>query len=414
MNWQPLLRMLSRKTKAYWLFAAALIVAGMYFGTRFEEKGIWIDLRYRLYQGLERFNPRPPKAKRTVLVLVDDDDYWRGRLARRTPINRHYLADLLLALSECDPAVIAIDFNLRSPATDGSLKDNPEYTAETDDLRQSLNAVSAHRAVVLPATLDITPKSQYSVDGAIYDGLRLERGHLQIGYIQPPEDARLIPMARTLAGGGTIDSFAESIARAVNEEVVDQIGDKDTLPFGTFMPESEFHQVSASDVLRLEPSACQPLRHNIALVGAAWHTASYQRGDLVDLHSSPLGYISGVFLHANYIEAILDLRTYEPIGEENRLAIEFFFSALVAVLLAIEMGPIKKSTCVATVCLSVMLASYLFWQNLGIFFDFFFPVILLLAHAVIDYFRESYDALDARVKELEGRLSKYEPQVPET
>src|SRR4051812_22474801 len=197
------------KPKSYWIFAVISIVLGMGLGSWLEEKGAWIDLRYRIYQGFEWLNPHPPKAKRTTVVLIDDEEYWKGRLVRRVPIHRDYLADLVMALAECDPAVIALDFNMRAPAADGTLGDNSEYAGETDKLRETLLKVSQHRPVVLPATMGVSAKGRYTLDAAIYDGLPLRQGGIQIGYIQPPFDARLVPIAVNLAGGGTLDSFAE-------------------------------------------------------------------------------------------------------------------------------------------------------------------------------------------------------------
>jgi hypothetical protein len=39
-------------------------------------------------------------------------------------------------------------------------------------------------------------------------------------------------------------------------------------------------------------------------------------------------------------------------------------------------------------CLAIFLASYFAWQNLGLFFEAFFPIALLLTHALFDYVRE--------------------------
>jgi CHASE2 domain-containing sensor protein len=396
------------KPKRYWVFAIASIILGMGLGNWLEEKGTWIELRYRIYQGFAWLNPHPPKAKRTVVILIDDDEYWKGPLARRIPIRRDYLADLLLSLDKCDPAVIALDFNMRSPAADGSLLDNEDYTKETERFRTALSVISKSRPIVLPATIDISTKGRYTLDAAIYDGLPLKRGGIQIGYIQPPVDARLVPIAVNLAGGGTIDSFAESIARAVDQDLVEDIGDNDSLPFGTFMRAEEFSEIPAADIMKNKTETCAPLRHNIALVGAGWHQASYGRGELIDLHPSPLGKMSGVFLHANYVEAILDSRTYTPMGSDFRLLLELISSLVVAFLLAINMNKRKQTLAVAALCLMVMLLSYFFWQNLGIFFDFFFPTVFLLAHALVEYIRETRQhlkALEKRVKELEGQAA---------
>jgi CHASE2 domain-containing sensor protein len=404
MNWKPLLGTLSRKPKAYWLFAAGSIALGMYCGTWLGKNGAWVGLRYRLYQGFEWFSPHPPLPKRTVLVLVDDDEYWTKRPARRIPIRRDYLADVLTAVSACDPAVIALDFDLRSPITNGALKDNPEYTDETQTFITKLESASKKQPIVLPATLDRNDQGRYVLDSTIYDGTPLRKDEVQVGYIQLPYDVRQVPTAATLPGGGRIDSFAEAIVRAINEDLLGDLDEEESVPFGTFIKEEKFKQVLASAVLSEDNAgACKPIKHNIAIIGASWHRDSRNKGNFVDTHLTPLGSMRGAFVHANYVEALLDSRTYRPLGENYSMIIEFVFSALVALLLALEIGGKRKVSLVGALCFAVMLVSYVFWQNLGIFFDFFFPVVFLVTHALIDYVRElQIDANHYRRLHVEG------------
>jgi len=177
--------------------------------------------------------------------------------------------------------------------------------------------------------------------------------------------------------------------RAVAENMLSDIHQNDFLPFGTFMQEDRFPRVLASDLLyNSSESLCQPLKHNIAIIGAAWHKSSYNEGGLVDLHITPVGRMRGAFAHANYVEALLDGRIYPSLGEKYRQVFEFVFASIVAVFLALKIGKLRRATYITLLCLGIIVISYFFWQNLGIFFDFFFPVVLLLVHVFLDYFHK--------------------------
>jgi CHASE2 domain-containing sensor protein len=361
----------------------------MYLGTWLGEHDVWIDLRYRIYQSFEWLSPHPPKPTRTAVVLIDDEEYWKGRPAHRAPIRRDYLSELVIALDKCDPAVIALDFDLRSPVTDGSMRESPEYLSETNKLTETVNAVSGQRPVILGATVNFDAKGRYITDGAIYDGLKLSKGKVQTGYINLPYDVRQVPVAQLLATGCKLDSFSESIVRAVNQDLLTELDDDTSLPYGTFMAEETFTQVLAADVLKAQGGeVCAPLRHNIVIVGASWHQDAFNRGPWADTFTGPLGKMKGAFLHANYTEALLTARTYRPLGDQYSLSLEFLFSVAVAVLLSLEIEKGLKFWLVGLSCLLVMAFSYFFWQNLGIFFDFFFPVMFLLAHVYIEHVRE--------------------------
>ena len=53
-----------------------------------------------------------PYDKNTVVVLIGDKEFWGTELARRSPLNREYLARLVVALDKLDPKVIALDNNI--------------------------------------------------------------------------------------------------------------------------------------------------------------------------------------------------------------------------------------------------------------------------------------------------------------
>jgi hypothetical protein len=57
---------------------------------------------------------------------------------------------------------------------------------------------------------------------------------------------------------------------------------------------------------------------------------------------------------------------------------------MVALVFAWQMGPLKRFLWTIGLSLFLVFATCFLWQNLGLFFDFFIPLTLLGAHAVID------------------------------
>jgi hypothetical protein len=81
----------------YWLKLAILLVLGALLGHYIGARPIWTGLRYKIYQDtfdliqlIQAHGPLYPQ--RTALVLINDEEYWKGSPAGRVPINRYYLA----------------------------------------------------------------------------------------------------------------------------------------------------------------------------------------------------------------------------------------------------------------------------------------------------------------------------------
>ena len=128
---------LRRKGKRYWLTVLALVVVGTVVGELLGDQYVWIKLRYRIYPILQAMTPGKKGERKTVLVLIDDDDYWKGEFARRVPLKRDYLARLIRALNTAEPTVIALDIDLRSPIPQQGVEELADYRQETQDLLQA-------------------------------------------------------------------------------------------------------------------------------------------------------------------------------------------------------------------------------------------------------------------------------------
>jgi len=379
------------KGVAYWITVLLLIALGTTLGEHLNESDLWLEAHYKTYQLLRKLSPQRARSTRTMVVLIGDKEYWKGELARRIPIKRNYLAKLLRDLSAHDPGVIALDFDMRSPAPD--LGDNQDYTEETREFIAAIREASLKTVVVLPATVKFDGSDQYVTERAIYDGYSFNE-NVRRGYISLPFDVRQVPLKLSVNGGKSLNSFAGEIVRALDPKALPEVTPDSELPYGTFIGNREFCRLASEDVLSGKPLSCM-LRHNAVVVSGAWSKNAYGRGDKIDTYLTPIGYTNGVFVHANYVEALLGSRTYRPISKPASITIEVIFSLLIAICLAMKLRPMTKLGLVLCSCLIVIALSYVAIQNLGVFFDFFFPVVLLLLHSALEKVREwRADALE--------------------
>ena len=377
---------------SHWVIAAALIFFGTLLGHWFGSHNVWIDVRYKAYQFFqERLLPRNPYPKRTVVVLIGDDEFWNGPLAHRTPLKRDYLADLLLKIDEANPEVVALDVDLSLPSPESRAIDDPSYALETTRLRDAVEKVCKKRTVVLAKTIKFADseraKHEYEPVTALFDHHNFSCKGVKSGYISLPADIRRVALDLEMKGGNRLDSFASAIARAVDAKSLSQMQKRqqDALPYGTFIKPENFPQLPASEVLRASPESLKDkLAFKIVLIGGAWHELRHNYGPMYDGHASPVGDIYGVFIHANYAEALLDSRTYRPMRGKTSTTIEVIAAAFLAVVFSLHMRIIFKLAVGLLLCAGIIGISYVSWQNLGLFFDFFIPVVLLFGHALIE------------------------------
>jgi CHASE2 domain-containing sensor protein len=380
--WGPI----KRKGGWHWAQIAILIVLGAYLGHQLGERQRGLQWRYRIYRFQQALSGKT-WVKRTRLVLVEDDDYWQGELARRAPIKRDYLARLLRAIARADPVVIALDFDLRSPTPDGSIPDHSDYASETDEFIRAVREIAETTKVVLPTNVNFNPHgSGYITESTIYDRYPLPPGKVLKGYIELPYDLRQVPLPLPLPSGHPVDSLASAVARAAGEtEALRRaLAGHGALPYGRFLEAESFKHFPASQVLRSDQAALRDmLGHRVVVVGANWSRLAYGRGGRVDETSSPIGRVGAVFIHANYIEALInsDASILRPLGEKTAIALEIVISFGIAYIFALSVGRSRKVVLALLACGGVIAFSYFFWQNLGLFFDFFIPLILLLLHA---------------------------------
>jgi CHASE2 domain-containing sensor protein len=388
------LKELSEKGIAYWFRVAVVVVLGVKAGDWVAHTDSWRGWRRACYQLSQSkippaFRPHPYV---TVLVLIEDQEYWRepGLFAHRAPIRRDCLASLVRAIGAQSPAVIALDFNLESASPDGNPIDEPEYAAETDDLVAAIREVPRNCSVVLPKTTRTSSTGGYLENSAVYDGKDFGETEVYKGYISgpPPENFPGVAFfTMTVQDGSSLSSFAQAIARAKKPgSSLDNKGT--TLPSTTFVPLEEFPYTSALNLLNGEPSALEKLPHNTVVVGAHWHTDGYNGGKLIDQHDSPLGLVPGVLLHANYVESILNTRLYWEWPPIWLRVIDVTAALLVALVFALKTGTIVKALAVGLIIVALPVASVVSLLAFASVFDFSVLVVIVIAHALFEQLRE--------------------------
>src|SRR5277367_1367555 len=136
MNLQKIIQLLRIKGRWYWIRVFCIACVGVFLNswlTRHPPQWM-LAMRLAAYQVISTFGPRTPQIGHLAIVEISDDEYWKGTLAGRRPVKRGYIASLVKALCDNGAQVIGLDFDMRSPAQDGSLANHPDYKSETEEL----------------------------------------------------------------------------------------------------------------------------------------------------------------------------------------------------------------------------------------------------------------------------------------
>jgi CHASE2 domain-containing sensor protein len=134
----------------------------------------------------------------------------------------------------------------------------------------------------------------------------------------------------------------------------------------------------------------QSCRGRIVLIGGNWRDDS-GNGDPVDTDDTPVGPMAGMYIDANYIEALLDDRYQRIVPLPFGLA----FDLLVGILLYVyfrEAVTARGKLKVLGVFLLPLLASYVIFATFNWYLDFILPLMLCFAHLVFECGR-SYQQL---------------------
>ncbi|MBV8978467.1 MAG: CHASE2 domain-containing protein [Alphaproteobacteria bacterium] len=397
---------LQSKSRRYWLTAALVLAATVALTPWVNEHLNLNSLRYKFFQVMGTYAARQLESRYIKVVAVTNDDYIHDEPQGSSPINRHYLARIVDALRQANVQLIALDFNLH-------IKD-PSVTAvsvgdfshivnkqQVDTLvRAVIEAADNDIKVVLPKNIAIEP---YRLVPDIYqpygictklvaDGRWDNPGsagfaispkaarNIACGYIQLPYDERQVPPMLDVGEKGRIDSLSLAIARAKDPRAAAAVGT--ATKFVTYLPASETESIPAGKLLKADPDVLDTLRHNAVVVGGMW--LSSDGLGLVDVHDAVTGPISGVLIHENFAEGILDGRQVAPLPEWVLIAVEIAAGIVFALLFAAVADAWIKLVLLVAISVILFAAQWLIFALFGTFFEAFLPLLGLSLHSIVE------------------------------
>jgi CHASE2 domain-containing sensor protein len=352
---QNLFRSAMRKLRSqgarYWIAAIlVLIVAKEISPYVYDYLGL-TTLRSQFFQGLLDWGPRPAEPRAIKIVRIEDDEYWEGPLAGRRPIKRDYLANLVNKLVSLNVHIIALDFDVRLPKP-FSLEIPEDYRPETRVLVEAIkDAARRGKKVILATPVSLVSDNLYRRDTDIYQVYGLcpsdsfigppdpATANVDCGFIALPDDPLRIPPPISMATGGQMDPFSLAVARAAEPELVARlIKTKKNLGYLDFITHDMFQtadRIFSARALRLGLIDPRVLDSKVVIVGGAWSRDAAGRGLSVDTHPTAVGDMVGVELHANFAEAFLDRRVFDPVSHYVLDVSEIVFGIFAAIVFAL-------------------------------------------------------------------------------
>lgn len=385
-----------RKGWRHWLRFALMLALGSYMGHELSHSDRFTDWRYALYQKQVRWERRGPiYPKYTALVLLNDDDYWSDEYQARAPLKRDKLAALLDRLNDAGVNTVAFDVFMESPRPTNPAYDFPDYVHEDEVFFQAVKRMcDAGRHVVL-ATEYWGIEQPRTEPPSIYMSLLPKLPCVVRGHIDFSEDMRKIPGMIQLKDGSYLDSFSLAITKIADPIAYDSlVKDQDKgYRFGQYLTPQDFSTRHGRQFIfngtEVEQMSLIQLRQSLAdktvIVGGHWNLAAYGLGGYVDMHASPGGMEPGVMLHANYVEAMRDpMSTFTPISDRTAEMLEWGLAMALALLGALEIHAGWKWGAFVLSCMASVLLTYVLLQNLGLFLDFFIPILMIVVHTMVE------------------------------
>jgi CHASE2 domain-containing sensor protein len=156
--------------------------------------------------------------------------------------------------------------------------------------------------------------------------------------------------------------------------------------------------VHARDVISASPTDLKKwFAHRIVLVGGDWGLRSKGSDERVDIvRNTPVGDIPGVYVHATYIESLLHGTIREMPGWV-KITVELFLASAMSILFTASRGVWRIAT-VLCGTFFILILTFFFWQNVGMFFEAFVPTVLLGGHVLCEQVFE-WKELAAQVRE---------------
>jgi hypothetical protein len=404
-------RPIVRKGWWHWVRFGLLLAAGSYVGSQLATSDRFVDIRYAVYQYQTRLQRRGPiYPQHTVLVLLNDEDFWGPKYESREPVKRDQIAALVDKLNQAGANTVALDLDFFSPIRDRPDFEYEGFLREDAVLKAALKRMcDAGRHVVLAT--DSEPVNGFDGDGpevevpSIYTPWLPELPCVLTGYTDSPsEDLRRIPGLKKLKDGRNLDSFSLAMVKAGDPVAYANIvNSQDTsiqykgFRFGQFLTQEDFSPKQGRQFVfngeAIETMDANALRQAVAdrevIIGEHWHWLAQGIGSYVDMHATPGGIEPGSMRLANYVEAMRDeTGSFIGISDETAEILEWILACCLALLWALEIRTLWKWLCLLLGCFLSLLMSFFLLQNLGLFLDFFIPIVIIVVHTVAEHLME--------------------------
>jgi CHASE2 domain-containing sensor protein len=304
-----------------------------------------------VYQYLVASWPRRLVPRYTVLVEIDPEADPTAVSLHNVCEQRPFLARLITALAEHDPAIIVVDkFFMASRCKSGH--------AGTAALQNAIATVAGRVPIVIGMRIDdrgppSTGQGEFAwpiVNGVSFpDAAKLTEAVINIDV-----DSRRLALGWRIQRDGQPEpewrsALALQAAQVYDSKLLTKYPALQQLianaqhPYLSVIPRAGFTSYLAGDILCASPKVLSAGAHE-GCVGYKSRTndLEYLRGRIaivgevnpdVDVHFAVIGQVPGFVLQANYIEALLDERYFKPVYHWVDYLIGFlFFVAIEAAL----------------------------------------------------------------------------------
>ena len=387
-------------------------------------KDVNIGLQDRMYQALFSLFPYKFRPHHVTLVFIDDAAHWSPPLWGSVPTQRAYLAELISRALESDPKprVIGLDVELISPI-DVPGVDDPKRQGKDENLAllDAIKTAWGNKVPVVIATAFGTRDDGSNVRLAgIFKDSDLPpplsgcasgnsiMGCPGFGYVNAPQDRRQIPLAEEVypwdgsSGASPMSSFALAVVNADiyggaarGDPVILDAWAHHTALYGTFVKETAFkgdekeqnYVVDATSLHDGDHKAIKACAQRIVLIGGRWHELPPEYGSLVDMHFSPVGWISGLSFHANYIESLENGWYRHGVPTWIAVLIDLLVGLMIYVGFASFTG-LRKFAALALLFFFVPFLAYISLINFNRYLDFLFPMELYVIHLAYEAFKD--------------------------
>jgi CHASE2 domain-containing sensor protein len=367
-----------------------------------------VTAQLKFHQFLTNWGPHQQFVKLVRVVDITDEDHWKY-FGGAQPTSRAFLADIVTECTQdgTKAAAIAVDVQLQAPPGKAAGEDNSQWTEDDTKLLSAIDeAIGRGVPVILGVGLVKDSYGRWIRQPNIFSDEELplrtqtnncsDGGCVALGYFNLPSDMRQIPLQTLVTSdqgpGVTLDSLALATVTGYEERMGLQpkTHDKPLIAeslasgefvYGGFIPAAVFKKqaIPSIPLSKGDPVARKMCDGHIVLVGGSWHKVQ-GTGPLEDGSDSPVGEMSGVYLNANYVEALLDDRYKRDVPLWFALTADFLLAAILYIAAHAAAASRYQWWMVWSVFLILLLLVYMLFANFNRYLDFVLPLGLCFAH----------------------------------